>query len=194
MPIGTEIDRIYVSLGADLTGLRAGLKQAASELDLAVSGPLKDAAGSLDTAFDYSLSRISQGLISAAETGKASFGDMVNAILRDLQRLAFRRFVTAPLNNLFSSLFGGLFSFGGARAGGGAVAGGQAYLVGERGPELFVPDSAGRIGAKAATSGDRPFVINFNFPPGTDVSGFQRSEGQIAAMVVRATARGRRNL
>lgn len=42
---------------------------------------------------------------------------------------------------------GGFFSFlfGGARAGGGAVAGGTGYLVGERGPELFVPNTSGVI-------------------------------------------------
>jgi phage-related minor tail protein len=33
----------------------------------------------------------------------------------------------------------------GARALGGPVAGGKPYLVGERGPELFVPGSTGRI-------------------------------------------------
>ena len=35
--------------------------------------------------------------------------------------------------------------FGGPRAGGGPVSTGQAYLVGERGPELFMPKQAGNI-------------------------------------------------
>lgn len=35
--------------------------------------------------------------------------------------------------------------FGGARADGGAVMGGMSYLVGERGPEIFAPQSAGTI-------------------------------------------------
>ncbi|MBD3847110.1 hypothetical protein IED13_15480 [Bosea sp. SSUT16] len=43
-------------------------------------------------------------------------------------------------------LLGGLLgSFGGARAGGGPVSPGKAYVVGEKRPELFVPNSAGRI-------------------------------------------------
>lgn len=37
-------------------------------------------------------------------------------------------------------------------------------------------------------------VINFNFPPGTDVRAFKQSEGQITAMVARAVARGQRSL
>lgn len=35
--------------------------------------------------------------------------------------------------------------FGGGRATGGPVLGGTTYLVGERGPELFVPATAGTI-------------------------------------------------
>ena len=46
---------------------------------------------------------------------------------------------------LLERLLGVNFGFGGARAMGGPVAGGTAYLVGERGPELFVPGSSGAI-------------------------------------------------
>src|SRR5690625_1599288 len=45
----------------------------------------------------------------------------------------------------FGSLPRGALGFGGARAMGGPVMSGQAYVVGERGPELFVPPSAGKI-------------------------------------------------
>lgn len=56
------------------------------------------------------------------------------------------------LSSLFGGLFGGggssgLFQggFGGARAGGGPVEAGRAYLVGEKRPELFVPNANGMI-------------------------------------------------
>lgn len=39
-----------------------------------------------------------------------------------------------------------------------------------------------------------PLSVNFNFPPGTDVAAFKRSETQIAAVAARALARGQRNL
>jgi hypothetical protein len=39
----------------------------------------------------------------------------------------------------------GLFNFGGGRASGGPVTGGIPYVIGERGPELFVPDRSGTI-------------------------------------------------
>jgi hypothetical protein len=44
---------------------------------------------------------------------------------------------------LLGGLFGGLF--GGFRASGGPVSGGTPYVVGERGPELFVPSASGKI-------------------------------------------------
>ena len=56
--------------------------------------------------------------------------------------------------NAIGSIFGSLF--GGARAGGGDVASGRSYLVGEEGPEMFVPRTAGTIipaGQTAAMAG-----------------------------------------
>jgi len=47
----------------------------------------------------------------------------------------------------------GLFGVAGARASGGPVDGGQTYLVGERGPELFVPNSSGGIVPNHALGG-----------------------------------------
>ena len=48
---------------------------------------------------------------------------------------------------MFGNVVSGIFSgmFGGAKAGGGDTIGGRAYLVGEQGPELFVPRTMGRV-------------------------------------------------
>jgi tetratricopeptide (TPR) repeat protein len=67
---------------------------------------------------------------------------------------------------------GGSIGYGGARALGGPVAGANAYLVGERGPELFVPNSAGTIVPNerlGSSMGDTN--INFNISA-TDASSF----------------------
>jgi TP901 family phage tail tape measure protein len=53
---------------------------------------------------------------------------------------------------------------GGRMAAGGSVTAGSAYTVGERGPELFVPDRGGSIVPNDATTGGRSYVINFNGP------------------------------
>ena len=60
----------------------------------------------------------------------------------DAARRAYERFQQAGgINQLQGVVDVG--SFGGRRAGGGPVASGRGYLVGEMGPELFVPSSGG---------------------------------------------------
>lgn len=60
-------------------------------------------------------------------------------------------FVAAGLSIALAGQFAGLVAsveganFGGALAAGGPASPDRAYLVGERGPEMFVPDSAGRV-------------------------------------------------
>ena len=59
---------------------------------------------------------------------------------------------------------GRLFNFGGARAAGGPVSRGRAYLVGEGGPEMFVPRQNGTIVPNGAGVNVSVNVIS---PPGT---------------------------
>lgn len=64
--------------------------------------------------------------------------------------------VVASAKNAVSNFMG----FGGARAGGGSVFGGQAYLVGEQGPELFVPGSGGSIIPNSRLGSGMSVVLN----------------------------------
>ena len=67
---------------------------------------------------------------------------------------------------------GGKIGFGGARAGGGSVGGSNAFLVGERGPELFIPNSAGTV-VSNETMGSRMGATNINFTiNAVDAQGF----------------------
>ncbi len=50
--------------------------------------------------------------------------------------------------------------FGGGRANGGPVLGGSSYLVGERGPELFTPQSSGSITRNSAMGGTNNITVN----------------------------------
>ncbi len=68
---------------------------------------------------------------------------MVAAILTDLATLTFRKSVTDNLGDLFTRGAGSLIS--GFREDGGPVEAGKAYVVGEKRPELFVPDQSGTI-------------------------------------------------
>jgi lambda family phage tail tape measure protein len=74
-----------------------------------------------------------------------------------------------------------------------AMRGGRG-MMGEAGPEAIMPltrGSDGRLGVQAG-GGGRPIsvVMNISTP---DAQSFQRSQGQVAAQVSRALARGQRN-
>jgi hypothetical protein len=80
--------------------------------------------------------------------------------------------------------------FSGARADGGPVLPGGAYLVGERGPEVFRPHGAGTI-EPAGAGGGLSVTINVQ---GGEASGLIRSDAQIAQALARAVSLGARRL
>lgn len=120
-----------------------------------------------------SLQRIQTGLQGVGDAGRSAFTDVADSILSTaIPALEAMRSATASLGdkigligNALSSLFGAVFgkkfgrvvgaigqagasiatAFGGARAMGGPVAAGKSYLVGERGPEMIVPNRAGFV-------------------------------------------------
>ncbi|WP_374410767.1 tail tape measure protein [Novosphingobium colocasiae] len=79
------------------------------------------------------------------------------------------------------------------RATGGNVAPGRAYVVGERGPEVFVPTSAGRVdpGGAERRGRDVQVAIQINAERGASVpQSLQRSSRQVASAVRRALVFG----
>ncbi|AUH34165.1 phage tail tape measure protein [Paracoccus tegillarcae] len=68
-------------------------------------------------------------------------------------------------------------------------------LMGEAGPEAIMPlrrGADGRLGVAVAGGGGRPINVTMNVTT-PDVTGFRRSQSQIAAQLGRALARGERN-
>lgn len=101
--------------------------------------------------------------VDAAEALQNSLQNMLSTIAQIAQKQL--------LDSLFGggaagggglgALIGGLF--GGARAGGGPISAGRPYLVGEKGPELVVPESAGYVvpnGALGRSGGEANITIN----------------------------------
>lgn len=78
------------------------------------------------------------GLITGFSRLVGFIDDVIQRI-RDLIRLVAANPLVQGISGLISSVFGG------GRADGGAVNRGTAYMVGERGAELFVPNTDGRI-------------------------------------------------
>ncbi|WP_024878876.1 phage tail tape measure protein [Methylosinus sp. LW3] len=151
---------------------------------------------------------LSSGLASAAVNGK-SFDTTLASIARSLAKLgvnAGAQALTQGATSGLSALISGALGGGGVSvapfADGGVVASptffganGAVGLMGERGAEAIMPLARGpdgRLGVAMQGAGD-PVAVTVNIAA-QDVDSFRRSEGQIAAALARAVARGRRNL
>jgi phage-related minor tail protein len=72
--------------------------------------------------------------------------------------------------------------FGGARAKGGPVSSGQSYMVGERGPELFVPGRSGTIVPNDKMGGGVNVVVNVD-AKGSNVEGNDQGASQLGRVI-----------
>ena len=99
---------------------------------------------------------------------------------------AIVQFVNFVKNNSLVSGIGNVIDgiFGGAKATGGPVSAGRSYLVGERGPELFMPSGSGSIIPNSAMGGT---VINLTVNGALDAEGTART---IVNVLNRSNARG----
>ena len=182
-------DDVVVRIAADTTAFDRSLKQLELDADWfgsILTGALKSAAVSGKSLEDV-LHQIATRLVSMA----------LDAGLKPLQRLA---------GSLFQNLLGGILPFakGGIvpMAAGGVVAqptffpaGDRLGVMGEAGAEAIMPLARGpdgRLGVRSAGGGGAVNVV-FNVTA-TDAASFQKSEGQITAMLARATMRGARGL
>lgn len=126
-------------------------------------------------------------LRTLAANGRLEMDQMVEGILQSLARLALEEFVFEPLEGIFNSLGK---TITGQRELGGPVLAGDSYLVGERGPEVFTPTSAGVVSPMSQSPINITIVAGSNSP----VQAIRRSEKQIAASVARAVRSGSASL
>jgi TP901 family phage tail tape measure protein len=82
------------------------------------------------------------------------------------------------------AMTGGMpWSFGGGRAKGGPVSSGQTYMVGERGPELFVPGRSGTIVANDKMGGGNTNVVVNVDAKGSSVEGDEQGANQLGRVI-----------
>lgn len=85
--------------------------------------------------------KISDAVDTFVETGKFKFSDFARSVIADLAKMIIKA-------QIFKAIEATLGFFGipiPGRAAGGPTQAGQPYIVGEKGPELFVPKSAGTV-------------------------------------------------
>jgi DNA-binding transcriptional regulator YhcF (GntR family) len=192
-----ESQRIGLSQEELIDGLRNrynSLTYEVSQLNVALSA-FKDVGGPVGATQEEIIAKLKEmGIVSAQlnklldeqgkvarEAGQITAGAFENAILsgeklrdtikalaRDLLTLLFRQQITEPLAKGIGSFFKTLPFF----ANGGPITGGQPAIVGERGPELFVPGASGRIISNSAmkSNGGTPVAagvtVNYHIAAG----------------------------
>jgi hypothetical protein len=95
--------------------------------------------------------------------------------------------------NGVASLMSNFFTKNGRHIGG-AVAAKGGYIVGEKGPEIFMPNTSGNIVPSNHTKGsNRPINLHLNITT-NDAYSFRNSQGQILAQAAQMLRKAGRNL
>ena len=125
---------------------------------------------------------ISSGIVdalSAAVEGTKSLADVASQTLRQVANILLQFGVNTALGGI-----PGLSSFFPGRATGGPVSGGTPYMVGEKGPELFVPNTSGTIvpNNKLGGGGATNVVVNVD-AKGSSASGDSGAGKQLGGLI-----------
>lgn len=120
------------------------------------------------------------GLISGFANLVSFISQVVNGI-KDIVNLVKNNPIVKGIGGLIDSVFGG------GKASGGPVTSGTTYLVGEKGPELFTPNTSGAIVPNGALGGGGGATINLTVNGAIDPEGTART---IIDVLNRSTARG----
>jgi hypothetical protein len=120
--------------------------------------------------------------------------EILKGLEQDIIRILMRQLVTRRLESFVTDLATSVFP---GKESGGPVMGNNAYIVGEKGPEVFVPSIAGNIVPATQTAqmlnggSSQNITINISTP---NADSFRASMGQTTAQVARMMSRARRNM
>jgi lambda family phage tail tape measure protein len=123
-----------------------------------------NAANQAQQIFGKVTSSMEDAFVNFAKTGKFEFKSMVNSIIEDLLRMQVKA-TLAKIMGLGGNTggTGGLFGgkiIPGILASGGPVSGNRPYIVGERGPELFLPGVNGSMVPNKDLGGGGTVIYN----------------------------------
>ena len=139
-------------------------------------------------------------MVRFVQTGKLSFKDLFNTLIAEAVRAQSSKLLTSLLGmggggaGFFGSLFGGIGKIFGF-ADGGSPPVGKASIVGERGPELFVPKSAGNIVPNHMLGGGQTIntAVSYNIQA-VDASSFRSLIARDPEFIHNVAEQGRRQL
>lgn len=159
--------------------------------------------------FDSVWGNMSNAIDNFVKTGKLSMKDFARSVIQDLIAIELKAQTISLLRMAFNAFSGGgvgsatpsqyALDFSGAklgtRAAGGPVSGNTPYLVGEKGPELFMPNGSGTIIPNSQTSqmGGVTNVTN-NYINAIDTKSFEERLLGSSSAIWAANKYGEKNL
>lgn len=185
-----ELDSLVIDVRANTAGFTADIGQMRNNFDSVLVDGFSRAGDTLERGLLGAIRRGSLGFEDLRRTALNVVGDIAaQAVRNGLGSIASGGGTDAGGGILgLGSLIGSLFGLPG-RATGGPVAPGRGYVVGERGPELFVPTSAGRVEGSGGSGGGRNVNVSIRVvsPAGSShPESLRRSSRQVAQAVRRA--------
>ena len=165
----------YNAENANSTVESTNVIKAAIDGYLTALGSVEERLGKAATG---SMKKFEDTIVNGLKNGKLEFKAFADYVIEQLLRIAIQEAILAPLKDAFGSFF----DFGGnkkvePKAMGGAVTAGLPYLVGEKGPELFMPNSSGQIitneNLQQQQSMQAAPTVNFNIST-VDAAGFDQ--------------------
>ena len=145
---------------------------AQAEEQMAQVQKLKDLYRSIGQIVEDGLVNAIQGAIEGTKT----LGEVARSVFSQISRAL----IQFGVNSLLGSIFPNSKFF--TRANGGPVSANKNYLVGERGPEMFVPNAGGRIIPNSDLGGSTNVVVNVD-ASGSSVQGDEQRGRELGRLI-----------
>ncbi len=140
---------------------------------------VRDAFRDLTANIATELSDGIQGLIRGTSTLNDVLSNVLDKMIDAMFNMAFFGNAGGTLTKglgLFGNLFGGFL------ANGGSAQAGRSYIVGEKGPELFTPNTSGMVSPNSSLGGSTNVVVNVD-ASGSSVEGDEENGRELGRMI-----------
>jgi tape measure domain-containing protein len=162
-----EVEMLYKkgAIGADVYANAVANINKAKQDFIDKSDPMKDQLKELERAFDGFGKKSADAIAEFVVSGKMDFRDLIQSMIKEMiSMLVYQNLLKGMFSGMGGNPFAFLFSAMGAgaagggvppsgRAIGGPVSANRPYIVGEKGPELFMSGSSGSIVPNNALGG-----------------------------------------
>ena len=136
---------------------------------------LREAQAKVDSLYANIASTVETGLVDAIEgaiNGTKTLGEVASSVFAQIQRSLLQFGVNSLLRAIGIP----------GMASGGPVSAGKTYMVGEKGPELFTPNSSGKITPNHELGGSTNVVVNVD-ASGSSVEGDEQRGRELGRLI-----------